>query len=92
MTTAVISDPAAILRQRKEVLEEVKKIARLCGWPDLQGLEEQVWQDLVDIDNATLSHLQETGDEQEAADIWNEGMESMRHWLSLVLGIRITFV
>ena len=86
--------PAEVLLQRKQILEGIAQLGRLCNWreEDIKDLLAQVWEGLVDIDNSAFQYVQSTGNEVEARDLWAKGMADLQYWLSLVLGVDIDFV
>ena len=87
-------DPVETLRHRQEFIEGVCELARLCNWGDsqIQELGKQLWEELVQVDNDTLSKMGEGEDDEEAYRVWEVGMEKIRYWLTLILGIRIKYV
>lgn len=90
----MIQSPIYTLQQRHEFLEGVRELTRLCDWTEEEAsvLLEQVWQELVGIDNTTFDTLIKTGNQEAAHLVWEKGMEETRYWLSLILGIKIKFI
>jgi hypothetical protein len=90
----VAPDPIYTLQQRQEFLSGVTEIARLCNWSEkeVQGLHEHVWGELVGIDNLMFKIFERTRSRDLAYCVWNNHMEDLRRWLSLITGIRISYV
>jgi hypothetical protein len=86
--------PVEVLEQREEFLESVREIARLCYWSDqdINELSNKLWDDLVKIDNDMFVTYERTRDRKLAYRQWETQTEDLRRWLSLILGIKITYV
>ena len=84
----------SILEQRVDFLEGIAEVAKDCNWTDeqTQGLLDYLVEELIDIDNLLYDVYEETEDRDTAFIVWEDRMEDLRHWLSLVLGIRIKYV
>ena len=87
-------DTVAILEQRLEFLESISDVATTCNWsPDkIQELHDYLLDEVIKIDNLMFDTYEETDDPELAYLTWEGHMEDLRHWLSLVLGIKIKFV
>ena len=87
-------DAVETLQHRLEFIDTACELARLCDWKEKEVAElaEQLWDELVQVDTAALRKMDEGTDEAEAYQVWEEGMENIRYWLALVLGIKIRFV
>lgn len=84
----------AKLHQRKEFIEGVRELARLCNWgeKETQGLVDHVWEELVKADNLSIEVMKKTDNYDLALQVWDENMEVLRYWLTLMLGIKINYV
>ena len=87
-------DTVAVLEQRLEFLESVADVASNCNWPPgkIQELHNYLLDEVIKIDNLLFDTYEETDSPELAYLVWEGHMEDLRHWLSLVLGIRIKFV
>ncbi len=87
-------DPVAILEQRLGFLEGITEVAKFCNWTDaqVQELRDYLLAQIIDIDNLMYETYNETEDRDLAFAIWEGHMEDLRHWLSMVLGVRIKYV
>ncbi len=83
-----------ILQQRVEFLDGIAEVAKACNWPDLevQELLDYLNEQLIDIDNLLYETMEETEDSGFSFMVWESRMEDLRHWLSMVLGIKIKYV
>lgn len=88
------SNSVAILQQRANFLQGIAEAARLCNWPSnkTEELVDHVGQELIRIDNFLMDQYEATDDFPQAYRKWSAEMESLRHWLSLILGIKIKYV
>ena len=84
----------SILQQRVDFLEGIAEVARDCNWTDeeIQGLLEHLTKELIDIDNLLYDVYEQTFNKEVAFLVWESRMENLRHWLSLILGIKIKYV
>ncbi len=84
----------SILQQRVDFLEGIAEVARDCNWPDeeIQRLLEYLTGELIDIDNLLYDVYEQTFNKEVAFLVWESRMENLRHWLSLILGIKIKYV
>jgi len=89
-----VLDPVRVLEQRRDFLEGIVEVAETCNWTadDITTLYDCLWKDLVEIDNAMLSAYEKTGDETYAREIWESRMEDLRHWLGMILGVKIRYI
>lgn len=87
-------DPVSVLEQRLEFLQGLVEIATLCNWTEKEILDltDYIHNELIRIDNLTFDVYEQSEDEDEAYSVWDSEMEDLRHWLSLVLGIKIRYV
>jgi len=87
-------DTVAVLEQRLEFLESVADVATSCNWPaeKIRELHDYLLDEVIKIDNLMFDTYEETNDPKLAYLVWEGHMEDLRHWLSLVLGIRIKFI
>jgi len=71
----------------------LSEIARLCNWSprEIEGLREQLWKEIVRIDNQFFEVCKRTDDFYVANLVWEKQMEELRRWLSLILGIKIRY-
>jgi len=84
----------SILQQRVEFLNGIAEVAKDCNWPDQRvgGLIDYLNEQLIDIDNLLYETMEETENGQLSFMVWESRMEDLRHWLSMVLGIKIKYV
>lgn len=84
----------AVLQQRGEFLDSIAEVAKDCNWTDeqIQELIDYLHKEIISIDNLLYRILEETGNKTQAFGAWEHRMEELRHWLSLVLGIKIKYV
>ncbi len=84
----------SILQQRVEFLEGIADVAKDCNWTDeeTQELLDHLIEELVDIDNLLYDVYEQTLNKEVAFLVWENRMEDLRHWLSLILGIKIKYV
>jgi hypothetical protein len=84
----------SVLERRLEFLEGLMEIATSCNWSSdqISELHDYVLEEIINIDNLMLDTCEATHDPELAQLVWEGHMEDLRHWLSLVLGIRIKFV
>jgi len=84
----------SILQQRVDFLEGLADVAKDCNWTDteVQGLLDYLVEELVEIDNLLYDTYEQTGDKELAFIIWESRMEDLRHWLGLILGIKIKYI
>jgi hypothetical protein len=89
-----VVNPTWVLRQRQEFLGGMEEIVRLCNWSekDIQDLKDYLWDDVVRIDNILYTVFEETNDHRLAYIKWEEEMEDLRRWLSLITGIKIKYI
>lgn len=87
-------DPVTVLLQRREFLEGVKEIARLCNWDEeeIDNLSELIWKELVAIDNHMFDVYAKTNNPSLAWYEWEAKTEELRQWLSLMFGIKIKYI
>ena len=87
-------DPVDTLQRRQDFINEVCELASLCNWQEeeIRGLSYQLWEELVKVDNTALVSMMETLDQERSHEVWERGMEGIRYWLGLVLGIKIKYV
>jgi hypothetical protein len=87
-------DPVSVLEQRVDFLESIKRIAELCNWSktDTDDLKVYVNNRLITIDNILFDVYEKTGDYILGCSIWEDNMENLRHWLSLVFGVKIKYI
>ena len=83
-----------VLEQRLEFLESVLETAVLCNWvlKDREDLAEYVLSELVIIDNVMFDTFEETGDRELSYLKWEGHMEELRHWLTLILEVKIKYI
>ena len=84
----------SILQQRVDFLEGIADVAKDCNWTDAENQEllENLTEELVDIDNLLYDLYEKTFHKEVAFLVWESRMEDLRHWLSLILGIKIKYV
>jgi hypothetical protein len=84
----------AVLEQRLEFLEGIIDVATNCNWAPAQvkELHDYLLDEVIKIDNLMFDIYEDTEDPDLAYLIWEGHMEDLRHWLSLVLGIKIKFI
>jgi len=84
----------SILQQRVDFLDGIAEVAKDCNWTDeeTQGLLEHLTEELIDIDNLLYDVYEQTLNTEVAFLVWESRMENLRHWLSLILGIKIKYV
>ncbi len=87
-------DAVAVLEQRLEFLEGTAKVAELCNWPpdQIQELYDYLLEEIIRIDNLMFEICEDTEDPELAYLTREHHMEDLRHWLELILGIKIKFV
>ena len=87
-------DPVDQLEMRAEFIEGVVNIAQLSYWDD-QRIEEfrnMILDELASIDNMMYDIYEETGDREAAVYSWEEEMEKLRRWLSLIFGVKVKYI
>ena len=84
----------SILQQRVDFLEGIADVAKDCNWADekVQELLDHLVEELIDIDNLLYDVYEQTWNREVAFLAWESRMEDLRHWLSLILGIKIKYV
>ncbi len=87
-------DPVSVLEQRLEFLEGITEIAINCNWApeQVQELHDYLLDEVIKIDNLLFDISEQTDDPQFAHLVWEGHMEDLRHWLSLILGVKIRYV
>jgi len=87
-------DTVSVLEQRLEFLEGITNVATDCNWSpeQVQELHDYLLDEVIKIDNLMFDTYTETENPQLAYLVWEGHMEDLRHWLSLVLGVKIKFV
>ncbi len=87
-------NPISVLEQRIDFVEGVVATAVMCNWKneDIDELRYYVNDRLVYIDRVLHTIYTKTKDKELAQRAWEGHMEDLRHWLSLVLGIKIRYV
>lgn len=87
-------DTVSLLEQRIEFLEGIKDTASLCNWPDEQIEEFSIWvlKEVIRIDNLLFDTYEATENRELSAILWNDNMEDLRHWLTLIFGVKIKFI
>lgn len=87
-------DTVALLKQRLEFLEDIKRTAEECGWSpsQVQELYDYLLEEVIRIDNLMFDAYEETEDRGIARLVWEKEMENLRYWLVLILGIKIELV
>lgn len=90
----VLMDAQSVLVQRLEFLGCIEEIAARCNWTptQIQELKDHLLSEVIKIDNLMFDTYEETEDPELAYLTWEGHMEDLRHWLSLILGIRIKYV
>ena len=90
----VCLDTVGILEQRVEFLENIRGVAIQCGWlpSEVQELHEYLLAEVIKIDNLMFDIHEETDNPHLAYLVWQGHMEDLRHWLTLILGIKIEFI
>lgn len=90
----VILDTVAVLEQRLDFLESIVEVATQCNWaPDtIQELRDYLLEEVIKIDNLMFDVYEQTEDPKLAYLIWDGHMEDLRHWLSLILGVKIKYI
>ncbi len=83
-----------VLEQRLEFLESITEVAVECNWSakDVEELHDHLLDELTKIDNIMLKVYEESGDSDLAFVVREAHMEDLRHWLGLILGIKIKYV
>lgn len=92
--TQPVLDPVSVLEQRREFMEGIKEVAYACNWSsqEIEQLNFCVWEDLVEMDNVMLDTYNQTDDLTLAKKRWENKMENLRRWLSMMFGIKIKYV
>ena len=87
-------DAVSVLEQRLEFLEGITEVATNCNWfpEQVQELHDYLLDEVIKIDNLMFDTYAETDNPELAYLVWEGHMEDLRHWLSLVLGVKIKFV
>jgi len=87
-------DTVGILEQRLEFLEGMRETAKLCDWPDekVEEFIEMLLLEVIRIDNLLFDTYEATENRMLAVGVWNASMEELRHWLMLILGIKVKFI
>lgn len=84
----------SVLEQRIDFLDGITEVAKDCNWSNrkISELLDYLIQELIDIDNFLYDIYEETENRYLAFLTWENQMEDLRHWLSLILGIRIKYI
>ena len=87
-------DPVTVLEERIAFIEGITNTAAMCNWKekDIAELSHYINNQLVYIDNILHTTYTETNDYELAEKTWEVHMEDLRHWLSLILGIKIKYI
>ena len=87
-------DPVSILKQRGHFLENVSDVATMCNWTikDTKELKDYVHTELIRIDNLLFDIYKDVQDPDIAYIVWDNEMEELRHWLGMILGVKIRYV
>ena len=87
-------DPVNQLSMRSEFAEGILGVAELCNWTDedLDDFQTYLLEELAYIDNLMYDVYEETRNRRMAVSVWDEAMENLRQWLSLIFGVRIRYV
>ncbi len=87
-------DTVSLLQQRLEFLEGVKETARLCNWSDekIEDLGLLLLKEVIRIDNLMFDTYEATKNRDLSVEMWEQNMEDLRHWLTLILGIKVKFI
>ncbi len=87
-------DTVTILEQRLGFLEGMKDTAKLCDWSDadVEDLGAVLLQEVIRIDNLMFDTFEATENQVLAVSTWEDSMEELRHWLTLILGIKVKFI
>lgn len=90
----VYMDTVSILTSRLEFLESIKELAALCNWntKDVEELYFYVLEEIIKIDNLLLSGFGTEESARQALLVWETNMEELRHWLSLIIGVKIKYI
>jgi len=83
-----------ILKNRFEFLEGIGELATLCNWnkEDIEELHHHLLEEIIKIDNLLLKGFDKDEDPLLALAVWEINMEDLRHWLSLVLGVKVKYI
>ena len=86
-------DPVYQLEMRLEFIHGVLEVGFLCNFNKkrLEEIQEILLEELSFVDNHMYEVFEQTGDREIAVDVWEEGMEGIRRWLSLITGIKIKY-
>lgn len=87
-------DTVAVLEQRLEFLEGITSVAAECNWApeEIQELHDYLLDEVIKIDNLMFDTYAETESPELTYLVWEAHMEDLRHWLGLILGVKIKFV
>ncbi len=87
-------DAISVLQQRVDFLNGIGDVAKDCNWGDdeTQELLDYLTNQLIEIDNLLYDTYENTDDKRIAFIAWESRMEELRHWLSMVLGIKIKYI
>ncbi len=87
-------DTVSLLQQRLEFLEGVKETASLCNWSDekIEDLGLLLLKEVIRIDNLMFDTYEATKNRDLSVEMWEQNMEDLRHWLTLILGIKVKFI
>ena len=90
----VYMDTVGILTDRLEFLESIKELSTLCNWSkkDVEELHSYVLEEIIKIDNLLLNCFETKESARQALLVWETNMEELRHWLSLILGVKIKYI
>ncbi len=87
-------DPVSVLEQRVDFVEGIIELADMCNWKDedIEELRQYVGDQLIYIDTILYTTYRETKNKDLSYKMWEVHMEDLRHWLSLILGVKIKYV
>lgn len=87
-------DTVSVLERRLEFLTGVAEVAAMCNWDPgrISELYSHLLDEVIKIDNLMFDVFEETQNPQLAYLVWEGHMEDLRHWLGLILGVRIRFI
>jgi hypothetical protein len=87
-------DTVSVLEQRLEFLKGITETALMCNWSPgrVAELHHHLLDEVIRIDNLMFDVYEETRSPELAYLVWEGHMEDLRHWLGLILGIKIRFV
>lgn len=94
MTETALIDTVEVLIHRLEFLQNLEYTAKQCNLlsTQMEELYNYASEELIKIDNLLFTVYAKTEDPQLAWTVWESHMNDFKHWLELMLGIKVKFL